>query len=142
MTSTATLSPLHQRVREASGPDRELDAELYVLLEVIPNDGRVSTYGPYDPAFSPYLVAGTKIDWLPTTREDAPYYTASIDAALALVERVLPGCRVRMLIMASKTLVNLAEHGVPFPKWSPLAEGATPALAILSALLSAIGRGR
>lgn len=61
------------RVREAKGPDRQIDADVFEYV---------------DPDF-PSLPAtfGTGAYTIVT----APLYTASIDAALALVERMLPG---------------------------------------------------
>lgn len=64
MTNTpAQLSELVDRVEAATGPDRFLDARIRATLEM-----------PEQPVLT-----------------DCPAYTASIDAALALVERKLPG---------------------------------------------------
>lgn len=73
------------RVRSASGPDRELDVDLEVLF-------------PFDRTIShsrrPSSVRG-KVTFRYNSGSSGTYlasrYTASIDAALALVERVLPG---------------------------------------------------
>ena len=71
MDKTA-LVELRERVRKATGPDRELDAGLYPLC-----DGRLAEIVPH---------------WTDDQREELiPCYTASIDAALGLVKKVLPG---------------------------------------------------
>ena len=67
---TPTISSLLSRVRAASGPDRELDADIWQAL-----------------------------CWKHHWREIAKGtpFTGSIDAAVALVERVLPGCSLTIL---------------------------------------------
>lgn len=67
------LQALLRRVEEASGPDRELDAELAFR-------------------FKSGFVRGRSDD-----AAYAPPYTASLDAALALTERVLPGWTIAHL---------------------------------------------
>ena len=69
-----------------------------------------------------------------------PAYTASVDAALALVERVLPGWqriigehdRVGQNVQWRATLIQPPGHGV-VAAWAP-----TPALALVLALLRAL----
>jgi hypothetical protein len=71
----------------------------------------------------------------------APYYTASLDAAIALVERQLPGWRfkvgqrMKMRFVASYWAVIIPQEGrIPFFHGA----SETPALALLSALLRAL----
>lgn len=101
------LQGLLDRVREEKGPDRELDREL---------DG--------------YPVGTTK--W-----RDIPAYTASVDASMALVERLLPDWHIAM--------GTVGEHDIP---WACLTEPEDPCrdfsasaptipLALVEALLSA-----
>lgn len=100
------LKELIERVRAATGPDRELDAHLarmagWNVVECKMPDINGSTvtielWRPEncdDASFSEY-VADIKAEvsanlW--RDHDDFPAYTASIDAALALVERCLPG---------------------------------------------------
>lgn len=78
---TQSLSALLKRVEEATGPDRELDLEICRALdpeqfEHERNQARLRALGP-DEILS-------------------PTYTSSLDAALALVEKELPGWRLRL----------------------------------------------
>lgn len=79
--------------------------------------------------------------------ERYPSYTASIDAALALVERMLPGWFCTIAIKTLKyEVVGGPWADLASPKWVAGTEldgyaeaaGATPPLAILAALLSAL----
>ncbi len=80
---------------------------------------------------------------------NAPAYTASVDAAIALAERVLPGWGWELASNTShiKNCLN-PEYGNPVgkhPHWAAVAnqssrkfvDGATPAIALLIALLRA-----
>lgn len=80
------LSELIERVKAATGPDRELDGDIAHAMSIVPdwcaahrdaNQRHVWTDGDRP------LHAE---QWI------APDVTASIDAALALVGRCLPGC--------------------------------------------------
>src|SRR5262245_50781771 len=66
------LSELLERVRKAKGPDRELDKALWRHLIF---DAELDKPGH---------------DWMAQVGKTTPAYTASIDSALALVERLLP----------------------------------------------------
>lgn len=82
---TEALADLLRRVEEARGPDRDLDAEIEVIFDD-PQRGR---------KLYPDKFGDVRVD------EDGPWfasdeYTKSIDAAIALAERVLPGCSIRM----------------------------------------------
>lgn len=80
-----TLADLLERVEKASGPDRGLDEALANAFgwdfQTKSEGGRVWTEWKRPEGFR--LPLGTLAD--------PPFFTASIDAALALVERVLPG---------------------------------------------------
>lgn len=155
-----TLSDLIQRVSEATGPDRELDA--YIARDV---DGLPMTFCDFDTGCyhgdckSPGcgkplgLHDGRKSyprDWQDDDR--LPRYSASIDAALALVSRLLPGWFV---LFNTGSVAPGAWSKVDTRPRAELAEpietkfgsgvgiraqvhGATPPLAILQALLSAL----
>lgn len=117
MTSEA-LKALAERVEAATGPDREIDFGLHEMASKAP-----SVVPPK------YLRIGGDS---PST----PFYTSSIDAALGLVERVLPGWSKDIYIADNGSAVKLAS---PLPRsvehWGT-SETTTP-LAILSALLRA-----
>jgi len=130
------IAELLERVKAATGPGRELDAAIVLTLEpeAFPNtvrsvedDGTIvcGHYGAY-------------------TFHDAPELTASIDAALALVERALPGWRWSVfhpgydngIYQGGKSgchLYHPASSGLITAKGF----GTTPSLAILAALLEA-----
>ena len=108
------LAELLERVKAATGPDRELDWDI-----------QQSQFGIEQTDFH-----GT------------PRYTASIDAALALAERLLPGRSWKIVGEPAAVYPHCAvirDAG----KLSDVAEAfiashRTPALAILTALLSAL----
>lgn len=106
------LMELLERVRKATGPDRELERD--IMVEAFGDGVRNA---------------------LPV-----PTYTASIDAALALVERKLPG----WIWMLDKNesgpfdFVLWAETGL---RAKANAMGPTAPLAILAALLTALTSG-
>jgi|GEM_PF-5154994 len=83
---TDLMQDLRDRVRAASGPDRDLDAEIsWRLAPEIPGAGLRPRGGAGDgPAPSgPTVFGGLFPDW--RTRDDVvPRYTGSVDAALAL----------------------------------------------------------
>jgi hypothetical protein len=124
-----SLPDLLAGVEAAEGPDREIDAEIAVALSGDPEAWVVNP--------SPQSIFGPVAGWWRTGDDkshDAPTYTASLDAALGLVERVLPGfwwdldCRGWAHIGPEYRPLNM-----PPGSW-----GKTPALAILSALLKAL----
>lgn len=124
MHDLATLSALQERLRLATGPDRELDAVLGFEIG----------------GASRGLLSPTEI-WIHDDRgfDYLPHYTASVDAALALVEKL--GWCPHMMHFGPKgasgwTCVDLcppnhADEAVD-------GEGNTAPLAILSALLAAL----
>jgi hypothetical protein len=118
------LASLLERVREATGPDRDIDQ---AIREAI--DGKMME---------------RQLLW----RETFPY-SASIDASLALVERLLPGwtiasmsqqddktwfCELREGFLTSYNRVAMSETG--YDKGRPT----TLPLAILQALLAALNK--
>lgn len=116
---------LLERVKAATGPDRELDWRIAEVLN-IPEPWPATT------AWPPFM-AGSKFD------KALPAYTTSVDAALALVERCLPGWK--------RSLFEKRGGGwiarVSSPRWDTFTSGEdtpmpTAPLAILAALLSAL----
>jgi len=119
------MTDIIKRLKEATGPDRELDCDIAISLDFI----ATREYWSYDYA------------------QTVAHYTASIDAALALVERMLPGWYYTITShntsMGNKPWCDLATHeyihgdvlveGVYFESAGP-----TIPLAILTALFTAL----
>jgi len=86
------LSALLERVRKATGPDRELDGEIAATLRVGNNlpDWAQNWTGEWRPTIQGFVVL-IQDDERPGPDFSSPKFTASIDDALALAERVLPG---------------------------------------------------
>jgi hypothetical protein len=144
------LESLLARVEAAEGPDREIDALICAALHVLPA-GEVC----------PPVAADTAVEWrafedgwvrLYATNghvrdqhflgRHADPFTASLDAALALCERVLPGADVSLFTLRSKrpearVVTDYDEATDEIYVWED-ADGATPALALLAALLKAL----
>lgn len=112
MNDTAALKALLERVKSAAGPDRMLDRLIDLDLD-----------------------AGN-------TWDTAPPYTASLDASLALLERVLPGSTYR--IEKHSAVMMEASGGAPFwascgaPGEHECATGSTNSLALIAAMLEAL----
>ena len=77
MPKSSEIEGLLSRLEAATGPDRELDHRLQGILV---NDGNFGHYA----GIEEWVTAGMEFGW------NTPAYTASIDAAIALVERVEP----------------------------------------------------
>lgn len=151
----AESDALREKVAAATGPDRELDAAVFNAL--VDDGGRIAfkvTNWSIQPGsrlsryHDGWLYGKSETD---EYADDLPRYTESIDAALALVEKLLP-----------RWVVHMRTRDVPPGPWSevdpnPFAElnepvktkygdgigiraqvhGATLPLAILNALLTA-----
>ena len=131
------MGSLIERARSATGPDRELDADIYLGLLGGEVQWRQANYTMemYPVARRPSAnhVGGYE-------HEQVPLYTASIDAVLALVERCLPGWWVHGL--GKSPLHGLwwcTLYSLDAKKAVEVEEFDTPPLAILSALLQALG---
>lgn len=135
MATKAELQALLERVEAKAEPDRELDADLDVNLfggEIV---WRQANYTmemyPASRRPSDHYVGGY-------AHEHVPLYTASIDAALALVERVLPdwSWNAGNVGEDDMPMANVTEPIDPCRDFS--ASAPTVPLAILSALLRAL----
>lgn len=124
------LAELRKRVEAATGPDRELDVLVAVAVGWKPHPT-----GWVDPGG--------------IIRAVSPFFTRSLDAVLALVGEKLPGWHVNELhqrpdepLWWADLLVREIE-GPPGDEatWRANAHAATPALALLSALLAALDAG-
>lgn len=122
MADLTQLRALQERVRAATGPDRELDAEIMFDFFAAPV-GKHKEGGPIgyirlddQPSWNIGIrFPGKDRDWFAATRKQIkgetlvierdgahvlmnsiriPEYTASIDATMALTQRLLPGARI------------------------------------------------
>ena len=129
------LTALLERVRAATGPDRELDGAVMDAVDPLPNPAQTRWE----------CISGQEFHLT------VPPLSASVDAALALVERMLPGAYINvgpMFYIDGEIVKQRAIIIRPlWTKWTPLDdwfdnhEGdqcATAPLAILAALLSAL----
>jgi hypothetical protein len=89
MTDLATLEALRTRINAATGPDLELDGMIAKLAREIPPDAQFMRENIYGQDSNTWYTGGygAYVYYNPEP------YTALIDAALALVERLLPGWR-------------------------------------------------
>jgi hypothetical protein len=136
---------LLERVEAATGVDREIDADLCLRWQTPNEHYREPLRRPILMAREhqrPGLLENVEISGV--SAYSAPQYTASLDAALSLVERVLPGW---------DWSVHSHRHTEPshWDAWAGVrappkgivsgilyeANGYTPALALLAALLKA-----
>ncbi len=130
---------LIKRLEAATGPDREVDAELWLMF----------TTGATRKAS---VVKSSKGLWpdytIDETREASgrlivvPSYTASVDAALALAERVLPGWCWELTLMPGEATWQGAPEMWPEGLAAPdrcgvYASTKSPALALCIAVLKA-----
>lgn len=157
------LRGLIERCEKATGPDRELDALIWVATGPATNasgwcgfaldEGWRYEYeasGRFPGEVMEFAVnsAGQR---LPQALREAPVFTASVDAALALVEKMRPGYRWGVSSVAIKIGAHpdgKTAYGEGFrahvTKNSPLrpmpstADALTPALAIILALLRSL----
>jgi hypothetical protein len=93
------LQELIDRMKAATGPDRELDFAVYDHL-----------FPPKPPpANAPHieLPPGFGRDALSRSMDPRPELTGSIDAALALVERVLPGAEYNISTLYGHAMAEL-----------------------------------
>ena len=131
------LTDLLERVEGATGADREIDALFVAVL----NNAQLRPYPPSDDF-------GPKNRWQFWSLDGAHFLgnegtpkfkvepiTASLDAALALLARVLPGRVVRLSISER---VSTAQLTSPLRDDRARHAGSTPALALLSAMLRAM----
>ena len=133
MTDRQTLSDLLEKVRACEGADRELDSAIEVAIRWI----EAARYGikPEHRASWRASAGGYVED--PHTRYESARVTASLDAALALAERVLTKGGRPALQQASDGTWS-ASVGVQGGGRVCGLAAPTPALALLAALLTAL----
>lgn len=136
------LADLIERVGGATGPDRELDAAIAVHFKII----AAKMFGLADGYIYEFRVSEDLVNvevWSTCgdgrdqrqLRRAPNAYTASLDAALGLVERVLPGMHWR-LWRSETAKAFAADIGDNDTAYAP-----TPALALLSSMLRAVEGG-
>ena len=137
------LPALLERVERATGPDRDLDADIVRTL-ASPD----ATVGTYIEGMGDDIVFHAQALGIPNKAE-CPAYTASIDAALALANRLLnstPDSPEHPLEISISSVGHSKFGPWHCRIWSERHDdgngdpnyGATPALAILSALLHSL----
>lgn len=126
----SSLQALRERVAKAAGPDREIDARICQALLPYLSGANYGRPGLVVDMAAPSVLGGGQI-------AEAPPLTASIDAAIRLVERVLPGWRWDV---GSSTVDYSSMLWDPAPAGASTAEifARTAPLAILLALLDAL----
>lgn len=150
MTAPSDLTALLARVEAATGSDRELDADLW--LQLTPGATREAT--PVNHPKGAYVIDETRQNGRLIIVHS---FTASLDASLALVERVLPGWKVSIFIghltgakdgKGSRAELHSPKRykahdgtGMKWPKVAACYYAPTPALALLAAMLKALGLG-
>lgn len=134
MTS-ADLAALLARIREAKGVDRELDKAIMAAC--------FEWAQPVLPYYHPQCIGEEPIYWHapePYRKRACPPLTASVDSALALIEAKLPGCAPsigqNVHYRHWHGYILEAEGGDPVTIGAGIS--ATPALALLEALVSAL----
>lgn len=149
-----TKSEILDALRNAKGPDRELDGEIMFRLFAKPVGDKGYIWPEDNPSWSFAIrFPGKDREWFAKCRlKDqetilvwrdgdpilmnslrVPKLTASLDAAIALVERVRPGCIACIItgpIEHAAYIRNPGNMAVTFHS------AATPAIALLIALLS------
>lgn len=137
---TEPLEALLQRVQAATGADRQIDGELAKLAHAIPPDAQWMETNMYGQESLVWYTGGygDYTWWHPFD------YTASIDAALALVGKLLPGWRWGLIHQQGSDGPE-ADDGYHF--WAERGDGGqevqigpalTAPLSILTALLTAL----
>jgi len=137
----SALKELLERVEKATGPDLEIDGLIAQAFGSLPPEARYSTENIYGEC-EPHWVSGGYGDY--KFYEPDPL-TASIDAAVGLVEKMLPGRDVNLEIgnvgpdRVTDAYISGADGYFEEPK-TPDAHGygLTPALALCAALLRAL----
>lgn len=138
-----SLQALAERLEKATGPSRELDAALHVALvkpEQYPDDLRYFRLPSASMDHMDMCAPGTY--WLKqrsgASLQTAPTYSASLDAAIALCERVLPdNMRWSISNAAVKPRANVFPLSPTRPIMGPYSSAATPALALCLAIVRA-----
>jgi hypothetical protein len=123
MTDAETLEGLADRVERLSGPDFDVDRDIAIML-----------------GWTPFNMGGYTTDPQGKTREGFPKFTASLDAAMTLIEgpKDYPGSKTFVVDCAGQTTVHFQPVAhVWSDKGKHTAKARTPALALTAAALRA-----
>jgi len=115
-----SLSALLERVEGATGGDREIDDAIVERM------------------FGKSMLVITEDAGTVWRNHKAPFYTSSVDAALALIGRVLPGLYMWRLDFDDEPTPHPADALLCWAGGTASEGGATPALALCAALLAAM----
>lgn len=129
MTDRQTLAALVERVEQATGLDRELDAEIAWLMH--PSDRK--RLGSPDLRRECFHLGLPEPQWVPWESVSSfhPHYTSSLDAALTLVPE---GMAWTVLAISG---ADAATHSPSAVVTRQAGNAATPALALVAAALRA-----
>ncbi|QNQ62477.1 hypothetical protein IB024_01590 [Brucella sp. 6810] len=120
---TKILSTILDRLSKLDAPDREVDAGIDRAFGLLVDE---------------YPLSGPMTDYpAPVGYTETNHYTASVDAAIALAERVLPESVARRLIVFNSSPAKAGFDGTPERGRLFYFEAATPAIAACIALLHA-----
>lgn len=126
----ADLSSLIARLEKAEGPSREIDRDIALTVDGFVYEKRGEDAKPW---FYHSTIGGRRQLISLYSSERLPAYTSSIDAAVSLAERVLPGHQVNVTIytdrMAKASIGN---------NWLPPVRAVSAALAVCLATLRAL----
>ncbi len=128
------LQELLKRVEAATGPDREIDTAIW--LQIAPGATRSQWSYIHKASARECFVDETRDAtgrWITT-----PAYTGILDAAVGLVEKMLPGWTGHLDFGGSQACGYVIRPLTEGPLLEHRAFGATPALALCAALLRAL----
>lgn len=133
----STLEELLRRVEGATEGSRELDADLWIAVGPRPmGDNFAHWIHDWEPGWEPGPYAGAVQMVENGGVFTSPEFTASLDASLALVTRVLPGSGWQITNTGGSSsycmISQRSEAG------DHTGDGATPVLAVVAALLKAL----
>lgn len=129
------LQALRERVEKAEGPDRSIDGDIVVQLGLADRYRNWYEHQPETDDEWQMLVSGK---WV-----SLPAFSASIDAAVALIERKLPGYGFEVLASDRDSYRAavwpwISSRGTRAQIGHQHSYAKTPALALIAALLSAL----
>ena len=131
------IAGLRKRVEAASGPDRELDADLWWHFDRAAagrhyHTGRVGLPQPLPETLTSGGLGRAAV------QQAAPKFTASIEASLTFVEKVLPGWHWSLDSFGEATLFDSTGAFLVHADYEFYGHNKHIPLAILSALLAAL----
>jgi len=122
------------RMEALTEPSREVDAEIMAAcFDWAKNEPQYLAYycvGDEDPIYFHAPIGS------PYQKNPPPKLTASLDAAVALAERVLPGCNATIDILPPSATIWDEDHGASDACYQ--VKGATPSIALCIAVLKAL----